>query len=359
MIRLLCVLMAAGAIQFEVFGEVVLRNGRVIDAPVESVGPDGVLIGGDAPRILGWDVVYFSTGEFSDQIRSYNSFSDSVWRAKSRLARGDIELASPLFEEMFARLVNEGIAGPTGLVIAEGALRCRVMEHRHTAAIEAWVAALGIRETGQRQSGESGASGVIDARTMLVPSLPPVWLPGSEDARRLARLRIDSEATEGSQSELLLGLYRACAMQDLGIDPDPDSDRDSTGYGPGAVLLDRIVRSRSADGSVRSRAREELLGVIEEESGGWQEAWARIAVGRSYLMEGSADERDLGVLHLLHAPARFARSQPHLAAVALAEAGRELHARGDSESLERIRTELRERYPHHAAVEWLDAVISE
>ena len=75
-------------------------------------------------------------------------------------------------------------------------------------------------------------------------------------------------------------------------------------------------------------------------------------------METDERERDAGVLHLLHLPARVARSQPHLAAGALAEVGREVHARGNIQLFELVRNELRTRYPEHEANAWLDAVVA-
>jgi len=198
-------------------GDLVLRNGVVIEAPIESVGVEGVAVGGDAPRVVGWDLVYYATGERAAEVAAYRDWSDGVWRAKSRLSRGDLALASELFDELFERLQSEGVAGPTGLVIAEGALRCRVAENRHSDAIEAWAAALRIRATGQRQSGESGAGGVIDARTLLVPTLPPMWLEGSSEAAQIYE-RLGEEDL-GENANELLELYRLSAGLDTGRPP--------------------------------------------------------------------------------------------------------------------------------------------
>ena len=335
--------------------DLVLRTGSVIDAPIEGVSLDGVAIGGAAPRVLGWDAVYFARGEGAEEVEVYRDWSDDVWRAKSRLMRGDLELASPLFDELFARLMRDGVAGPTGLVIAEGALRCRVWENRHSDAIEAWAAALRIRETGQRQSGESGAAGVIDARTLLVPTLPPMWLEGSAAAVQVHESLERSGGSESSQA--ILNLYRVCAGHDAGR--DVEWSLEAGRFGEGYEFVDTIIRARDSDARTRSAARAQLTGIIKEKSGTWQEAWARAALGRSLLMEESREERDRGVLHLLHVPARFARAQPHLAAVSLAEAGRALHRHGDHESVSQILLELRNRYPQHGAADWLEAAISQ
>jgi hypothetical protein len=330
--------------------EIVLRNGQVVDAPIETVAYDGVSIGGDAPRMLGWDLVYYAEGEGASDVAVYAEFSDTVWRAKSRLERGDFRLAGPLFEELFEQQARVGIEGPTGLMIAEGTLRCRVASGRHTDAIEAWAVALDIRGTGQRQSGESAVAGLIDAETGLVPTLAPIWLDGSVDAKRLAAGGADAPGTAGP----LIALYRASARRSVG-GPEDELPRGEPGE-HGERLVALMLRATGPDELARVTARERLLDVAEESAGSWQESWARTAIGRSLLMESEERLRDAGVLHLLHLPARFSRSQPHLAAVALAEVGREMHERGDSRLVELMRSELRRQYPEHEANAWLDAV---
>lgn len=342
--------------------EIVLRNGGFIEAPVVAVGVDGLSLGGDAPRVLGWDLVYFVRGDSATAAAAFHEFSEDVWRARLRLERGDFELASRLFEPLFERLLAEGIGGPTGLVIAEGALRCRVAAGRHGDAIVAWAAALRIRETGQRMSGESGGGGVIDVPTRLVPSLPPFWLDGSPDARRFMELDLGSIGVDGAGTDTLIGLYRAAADRDLSggiFSPDPDRSVDLGGAGEdgGALLLRQLLLASSDDAVARQRAREVLERLVAEQVGGWKEAWARFAIGRSLLRETEPALRDAGMLQLLHLPARFSRSQHHLAAIALAEVGRELHLRGDADALAAIRRELASGYRGHDAVEWLEQEI--
>ena len=255
-----------------------------------------------------------------------------------------------MFEELFERQSSLGIAGPTGLLIAEGTLRCRVASGQHTDALEAWGVALQIRQTGQRQSGETAVAGLIDPETSLVPTLPPVWLEGAVDAGRFA----ETGAGESMSSAKVIDLYRAAARRSLGETPDVEVGSD--GLDSGEELVAQMIRATSSDENARIGARVRLLALIESSPGTWKEAWARVAVGRSFLMEPDERSRDAGVLHLLHLPARFERSQPHLAAVALAEVGREMHARGEEAVVELMRNELRAQFPQHGANAWLQAV---
>lgn len=338
--------------------DIVLRNGGVIEAPVDAVGPEGLTVGGEAPRVIGWDMVYFVDGDHAEQAQQFSEYSDSVWRARTRLERGDSKLAAELFEPLFDRLLRESIGGPTGLVIAEGTLRCRVASGRHGDAVVAWAAALRIRETGQRLSGESGVEGVIDPLTGLVPVLPPFWLEGSSDAQRFVDLDLSALGTAGTRTDALIELYRVAADRDLSggiFAPDaaelPQSNRRSAD--PGVQLLTEILRASSDDSEIRREARGNLMAIVDSESGGWKEAWARFAIGRSLLLEADESSRDAGVLQLLHLPARFSRSQHHLAALALAEAGREMYRRGNEDAAERLRVELNTGYAGHEAIEWL------
>lgn len=338
--------------------DVVLRNGQVLTGPVDAVSAAGVTIGGEASRTIGWDVVYFVAGEHSTEAEEYRAWSDTVWRAKTRLSRGDLMLASPMFDDLFERVERDGIGGPTGLLVAEGALRCRVANSDHGGAVDAWIYALAIRETGQRLSGESATSGVIDAQTMLVPSLPPIWLEDSEDARRLMRLPFEEPGAGASPIDGLIYLYQRSAAQSLGVAFSGRRDFGTVRMGPGASIVASISQSQSVEPSERRAAREELQLLIDQHPGTWKEAWARVAIGRSLLRESSDAERDRGMLHLLHAPARFSRSQPHLSAIALAEVGREAIRRGDHTTADQIRAELAERYSKHPAGAWLDRHVS-
>lgn len=339
--------------------DVILRSGQRVSQPIESLSLDGVRLGGESGRVLGWDAVYFIEGEYESEAGTYREWSDQVWRAKVRLSRGDLAMATPMFEALFARVKEQRIGGPTGLLIAESTLRCRVAQSNHGAAIEAWIVAMDIRSTGQRLSGESGTRGLIDTQTQLVPGLPPIWLTDSDDAKILTQMPIEEPKSDATPASVLTYLYQRCALQSLGVDYTGTDDLRGVAIGPGVEFLLAISRSLSSDVGERAAARSELLIRIDQQPGTWQEAWSRAAVGRSLLLESAQSERDRGVLHLLHLPARFQNSQPHLAAVSLAEIAKEISARGDRAAVDRIRHELAEKYPSHPAAEWLDRVLSE
>ena len=103
------------------WADVRLRGGGTVEAPVLAVTEAGVRVGGDAPRTLSWDLVRSIEGEFESAAEVFAELSTDLWRARTRLARGDYPLAAPIFEDLFRRYRD--VDGPTTTVVALGALR--------------------------------------------------------------------------------------------------------------------------------------------------------------------------------------------------------------------------------------------
>ena len=113
--------------------QVALRGGDTINDPVVSVTIEGVQIGGASPRLIGWDRVRQVEGEHADAAQAFAELSDVAWRARTRLERGDVTLAQPLFEELFE--TYDGVDGPTALIVAQGLLQCRLATLAQPAAV--------------------------------------------------------------------------------------------------------------------------------------------------------------------------------------------------------------------------------
>jgi len=331
-----------------VLGQVQLRGGVVVDAPVEGITMEGVRVGGDAPRTIGWDRVLILPDEFGEAATPYSLVADAAWRARTRLARGDVRLAEPLFEQLFEQY--RGGAGPTSLVVAEGLLRCRLSRGAQAGAVEPWIATLRIRAGGERLAGEPPLPPALDDETGLAPALPPIWLdtPALE-----ALLRRDADVGAGDPVAGAMwawSRYAAALERGEATDP-PETEADDH---PGVALVRRIALSRSPDAATRAAARAELEAGLDESRDTWAEAWRRAAIGRSLLLEDERDATVRAVVELLHLPARFASAQPWLAGVALAEASRALRDLGDDAGAERLRDELRRLDPSHPALDWLE-----
>jgi len=342
--------------------QVVLRGGERVEDPVVRTSAAGVELGGARPRTLGWDVVREVLGEHEEDAAAYAALSDALWRARTRAERGDLTLAEPLFERAFA--IAYGSTGPTSVVAAEGLLRCRLARGAHASALEPWLESLRLRRAGLR--GDAGATAndrtrrsrvaeddpwSIDSATGLAPALPPVWIdaPSLKSFPRLGPVQADNHEVVAFET-----LYRWAALRVMGEDaPFPSISAEAL-RSPGVRLVRSMVEAQHADADLRARARESLERDIGRDAGTWVEAWRRVAIGRSLLREDDASLRTRGMLELLHVPARFGASQPHLSAVALAEVCAELHARGEAASYETLRAELESLAPDHGAIVWLD-----
>ena len=70
-------------------------------------------------------------------------------------------------------------------------------------------------------------------------------------------------------------------------------------------------------------------------------------IGLSLISEDGQGRQLQGVVNLLYLPARFVRSQPYLAGLALSGASIALKALGDYEAADALGLELRRTLPNH------------
>jgi hypothetical protein len=330
------------AVVLSALASVELRGGVRIDAPITAVSVEGVHVGGDEPRLIGWDGVKRIHGEFAEQAAPFDELADMAWRARLRLARNDIRLASPLFEQLY--LTYRGKDGPTALMVAEGLVRCRVWHGDIADAIDPWLEAVRLREAGVSMAGDPPLAPVLDPRTALVGALPPIFL---DDV-----VLPDSGPTDfDGLAGFLRMQYRRAASLPVSADiPVPDSD--------GARFIRHLVDAQRGDPDEREAARFVLESSLDDDAGTWREAWSRVALGRSLLREDDPGLRTTGLFHLLHLPARFSQAQPYLSGIALAEVSLELARQGDAESADRLRTEITRLGRAHPAIDWLDEQIA-
>lgn len=326
------------AVVLSALATVELRGGVRIDAPITAVSIEGVEVGGDEPRIIGWDGVKRIHGDLAENAAPFEELADMAWRARLRLARSDIRLATPLFEELYR--TYRGRNGPTALMVAEGLVRCRVWHGDIADAVDPWLEAVRLREAGVSMAGDPPLAPVLDPRTALVGALPPIFL---DDV-----VLPDSGPTElEGLSGFLRQQYRRAASLPISADVQaPDVD--------GARFVKHLVDAQRGNAAEREAARFVLESALDDNADTWREAWSRVAIGRSLLREDDPGLRTAGLFHLLHLPARFSQAQPYLSGIALAEVSLELARRGDAASADRLRTEITRLGSTHPAIDWLD-----
>lgn len=323
--------------------DVILRNnaatppGRVV-----RCSPQGVVMGSTATgeTTIGWHRVREVTGELADEAVAYHDTSEKAWRAVSRLQRGDIPAAEPLFEELFAE--QAGQRGPTAAAVSGGLLRCRLDRGAHTLAVGAWLA---WRHATADQT--PGTDAVTDSETGLAPGLPPIWLD-LPATRVFGQTPIRAEAFGERESELA-ALYQHAALVESGQDnPIPRL----TSTDPGVRLVWEVVAAQSASDAERLAGRRAIERRLRSEPVGWEDAWVRAAYGRSLLREPEPDQQRRGVIELLRVRVTHEHDAPYLAGLALAEAAVTLRTLGDDKAAQVLRRELLDRFPGHPATSW-------
>ncbi len=336
--------------------------------PAESVSLEGVVVRAPAAGQTGlagqpgpagaaaaaavtvpWDIIAGIDGPLAQRASWMSAAAEKAWRAVSRLERGDTVAAEPLLEELFA--LYAGRRGPTAERIAGGLLACRLRRGAVAGAVMPWLAWFNARAESQPTSLDIVA-GRIDPATGLAPDLPPVWLdvPATDALARGQWLTPAADGEPLSPAALdLAALYEQAARHEVGLEAMLPPERSSDA---GIRLVREMVAARVSPPPRRAEARIALLKMVDARPAAWTEAWIRVAVGRSLLMEPDRESRLLGVAHLAHVPARLSRESPYLTGVAIAEMAVAVAHLGDAADAVGLRDELASSYGGHPALEW-------
>lgn len=302
-------------------GPVVLRGSTEPDPrPILRIDERGIDVqGAEGVVLIAWEDVKVVVGDEAERAAPFMPIADAAWRASARLARGDLDLAAPLFDELFERLRN--VQSPTALFAAAGLASARIANNDLGGAIEPFLIASRLRDDGFVLDSTVAVLLRIDPETGLFVDLAPFFEP------RSARLLLAGWPEDIEHP--LAGLYRTAAQ--VAADPSAfDSSilsEDATG---GAAFVLTIIRATGSPLSeVRTEARAALRAQIDAVSGTWREAWIRGAIGRSLLRESEPADRERGLIELLHVPARFSGVLPALAGSSLHIVLEDLHSRVD------------------------------
>ncbi len=328
------------------------QNGVVV---VTGVSAQGVVGEGG---VVGWDEVRRVTGPLAGEAEGYLGVARAVWRARTRLERGDAVSAEPLFEALFAEY--RGTEGPTAAVVAEGLLRCRLRRGALTGAVPAWLAWL---RAGRVGSAREGLAPVGDGGTGLVAALPPLWTDSTAVASFAAgEGAVISVEGEVGRADLLDAMYRVAARRTAGMGVDAGVEervfeevegrlQDDAGL----TLVWAVVAAQGEPGARRAEAVATLRGLAEEASGdpdrAWVEAWSRVGLGRAMVADADDAVRRLGVVELLRVPALLGEDAPYLAGLALADAARAVRDLGNAKGADALENELMTRFPGHPALD--------
>lgn len=340
-------------------GDLTLRRGEI--APAEKIAfmsTEGVVVEDETGTryTIGWQRVLQIEGEFADQWSTYRTIADRAWRAKVRLERGDIAAAEPLLEELAVEFA--GKEGPTAEMVWTGLLRARLQRGAHLAAVEPWLELISGDGKHIASSGEIDEF-IIDARSGLVPALPPIW--GDWPAVQAFAAKDFGAAEVDSVSAQLAILYRAAARIEAGWDLNEVKSDLELAFGDqgtrgdaGVHLVEQVVRSRIGNAQARADARASLMLLLDSSSNAWEHAWIRCAIGRSLIHEIDEDQQRRGIVQLLYVPAALSDAHPYLAGLGLAESVLALDRLDDREGADQLYAELVEKYADHPVMDWPD-----
>lgn len=361
-------------------GQIRLRSGATASAEGEPVSLSiaGVVVrDANGTRTVSWDQVAGVDGPWAERSKEFEGLAERLWRARARVERGDLIGAEPLLEEVFPLVA--GRQGPTPLFVARSLLKCRLSRGAVASSLPAFIAAVAARadqrggkledspaidaadlvsDWGGDQASELGP--LFDASTGLAPMLPPIWL-NVASTQAIARDVALAAPMEGAppRAQALARLYVAAARFEAGLPFEeliglnaPDAMDISASVDPGVALIRMIVIGRVGNPSQRSAMRAAMLDRIKKRPPPWQEAWLRVAIGRSLSLELNREAQYDAIVQFAHLPARLERTQPYLAGIALAETAAMLLATGDTEGAQRVRDDFAARLPGHPALDW-------
>jgi hypothetical protein len=277
------------------------------------------------------------------ELERWMPVATDLWRARSRVERGDAALAEPLFERLFERY--RGRTHETALVVAEGLARCRLTRGANASAVIPVLEVARLERAGVRTGSFTMLPPLLDVDTRLCPELFPAWV----NTRGLEKLERDLAGFDAGGDEVVAAmtrLYLSAVRQQTGA-PDDASLHDDDH--PGVTLLARVVRCGAADPQVRDRGRADLAPLLTGQAA-WSSGWAHFAVGASLVREPGTGRRQRGVVQLVHLPAQFRTQLPYLSGLALAWAVEAASVAGDTATADTLRGELNRLFPTHPAV---------
>ncbi len=344
------VMMAVCAMSLYAHGDdVVHRRGSeaALIGDVERVTANGVTIrtgsGASAVHEVPWDMVrdVVMDNPPNDLQRRLDD-AQNLWRARSRLQRGDAAMAETLFDRIFEK--SRGETHETALITAEGLLRCRLKRYDLPSAVIPALEVARLQRAGVSTDRYERLEQVFDEATSLCIVLPPALMAG-RSAQRLERELSRYDPGGDEIVAALAALYAASLEPDTTQMEALQFSRDASRH-PGVRLLHTVIEASRGDDAARHAARTRLLRDLSSLDD-WSEAWARYGLGLSYLREENLAHVERGAVHLSHIPARFARQQPYLAGLAVNHLRDLMASWGDHEAAASLQAELQRRFPFH------------
>ena len=314
-------------------------------------------------KALRWDQIRaVEGGTASPQRAEWLASGEQLWRARTRLARGDLVGARRAFTNAKALLQAQtnAQAGLQRLMALEGLARTsavvpddpeRVAQALEAAALRSQIGVLDRWLTG---------GDAFDARSGLMLAVPPAWIDAKRAAEAGAALDTAAARARGAQDQIAAGILESAARIASAEAGTPRSaavgSKTATPSGSlrkGRQLIDLWADALSDDEAARKRARQGLA-QMERSEDGTLRLLAIYAQGRSLALENDPEEVRRGVGKMLLIPAAYADEIPALTDAALAQSADALARIRDDVSagtLRAARADMQERFQESRPVE--------
>jgi len=314
-------------------------------------------------QVLRWDQIRtVDGGTPSPERAAWLAAGEQLWRARTRLARGDLVGARVAFTAATALLEvqTNTSARLSRLMALEGLARTSAVVPDDPARVAQALEAAALRSQVGALDGWLTGGDAFDARSGLMLTVPPTWMDATRAAAACASLDAAAARARGTQDLVAAGILESAARiasAEAGK-PRPAAAGSKTAAPPGLLrkgrqLIDLWADALSDDEAARKRARQGLAQIERSEEGALR-LLAIYAQGRSLVLEKDPEEVRRGVGKMLLIPAAHADAIPVLTDAALeqsAEALARIRDDGAAGTLRAARADLQERFQDARPIE--------
>lgn len=319
--------------------EEVERRGsaEAVTGEVTGVGAGGLTLrfsrnGLERTETVPWSEVRSIRGGSPQGADAWLAAGEALWRGRSRVQRGDWELAiAPL--ELAAKAWLGQAPTPDGTAAALALAQAYARAGRLADALPvAFEAMRQLRAGMPLPDWAAQGGGVVDASRGLAASVPPMTLEPADAARAAAALRAFDAKGDAGLSHLALA---TASLLDGAAPPPHAGARLADGDRQGLAFIEALRDARAAAPETRAAARR-ALGGMRRTLPVWAEAWIRLAIGESLAMEADRAARERGAVLMVSVDVSERARQPALAAAARRRAAQAIEQLGDSEGAQRL-----------------------
>lgn len=348
--QILICLLAVVLMSLDVKADLVDRRagGTPIEGDIRQITQSGVQIRdkNGVTHTIPWDRIRDVQMTYRDpRLEEFLPMAEALWRARTRLERGDRTLSEPIFSRFFTQ--TRGEDHETALMVAEGLMRVRLARGANAAAVLPMLEVIRLRRAGIRSDSFSMLPNMFDevvSGESLCVQLPPLFAR-TESLQSLVKAIDSYDALGDTYVEHLAKSYRRAAEAAL-YGGQTTEDRTK---GHGHFIDDVIdthwkVAAQAPSRSFRSQA--DLDGQLDELPQ-WAKIWALYALGVQKTDSSDLNRRDRGLVQLASVAANRADQFPYITGLALDRLATELEQDGQSTSSLSLRRELQVQLPRH------------